>query len=93
MKLIIEMYNLTPSENKNKSKKLLKSIHLDDIKHFAPVIKRIVEEEFEDYNDEIILRLKKFKNGKHKIYYTLIENSNLKRHVENFIESSFPIIC
>jgi len=93
MKLIIEMYDLTPLENKSKSKKLLKTIHLDDIKHFAPAIKRIVENEFEDYHQEITLRLKKFKNGKHKIYYNLIENKHLKRHVEIFVESSFPIIC
>ena len=78
MKLIIEMYDLTPLENKSKSKNLLKTIHLDDIKHFAPAIKRIIEEEFEDSNEEITLRLKKFKNGNHKIYYNLIENSKLR---------------
>ena len=93
MRLIVEMYDLTPLENKSKSKKLLKEYHLDDIKHFAPAIRRIIQEEFEDPNNEIILRLKKFKNGKHKIYYNLIKNRHLKRHVEDFIESSFPIIC
>jgi hypothetical protein len=93
MKLIIEMYDLTFMENKIKSKKKLREIHLDDLNHFVPAIKHIIEEEFEDKENKIVLRLKKFKNGRHKIYYNLIESKALKRDVINLLESSYPIIC
>ena len=93
MKCILKMYNLTSIENKSKTKKFLHEIHLDELKHFKTALKYLIENEFDDFANEIVLRLKKFKNGKHQIYYNLIEDKKLKRVVENFIKLSFPIIA
>lgn len=94
MKFEIEMYELTFRENKSESKRILRTIHLDDLKHFIAGLKHILSIEIdEEYHSEISLRIKKFKNGKHKIFYDFINSKELRKGVKMIIESSYPIIC
>lgn len=94
MRFEIDMYKLTPKEEKSPSKKELMLIHEDDLKHLCSGLKRILFESIdEEYHSKITLKIKKLKNGKHKISYDSIFPKMLKKEVRIIIESSYPIAC
>lgn len=93
MKIIKDLYELTPIEKKNSSIRQIRKLRQDELNHLTSGLHRLLTEEFESEADHIIIRIKKLKNGKNKIYFDEINSKNLRRDIENFVTSAYPIVC
>jgi len=93
MNIIKDLYELTPAERKNSSIKQIRKLRQDELNHITSALKRLLTEEFESETDQIIIRIKKQKNGKNKMYFDKIKSKNLRKDVENFVTSAYPIVC
>ena len=64
-----------------------------DLKHLEHGLSRLLLNEFEEFSEEIVIYIKKFKNGKTTFNYKSIKSKILRKEVEFFLENSFPITC
>ncbi len=92
MNIKTEIYELTQTDKKSNSKKLLRKIHQNELEHFVPALKRLLLEDFKGCSSEIFIKIKKFKNGKHTLYFDKIQSSSLRNEVRCFVNNSFPIV-
>jgi len=91
MKINIDVYQLTATENKSNTKRFNRKVHLDGVRRFSKALERLIEKEYVNNHKEIVLVIEQFKSGKHKIKFDSIYSMSLRKSVENFTNSSYPI--
>lgn len=92
MTVKIDMYQLTSAENKSSTKRFGRKVHLDGVSRFSKALERLIEKEYTNSHNEIVIVVKQFKSGKHTVKFDLMTSVSLRKDVEKFINSSCPII-